>query len=30
MLEITKNYVLDEDQKPIAVKILIAEFEKIA
>ncbi|EPF21840.1 hypothetical protein NIES3806_27230 [Microcystis aeruginosa NIES-3806] len=30
MLEITKNYVLDEDQKLIAVKILIAEFEKIA
>ena len=29
MLEITKNYVLDKDQKLIAVKILIAEFEKI-
>ncbi len=30
MLEINKSYVLDEDQKLIAVKILIAEFEKIA
>ena len=29
MLEITKNYVLDKDQKPIAVQIPIAEFEKI-
>ncbi len=29
MLEINKNYVLDEDQKPIAVQIPIAEFEKI-
>lgn len=29
MLEINKNYVLDADQKPIAVQISIAEFEKI-
>ncbi|GCE61860.1 hypothetical protein MiAbB_03803 [Microcystis aeruginosa NIES-4285] len=29
MLEINKSYVLDKDQKLIAVKILIAEFEKI-
>ncbi len=29
MLEINKNYVLDKDQKPIAVQIPIAEFEKI-
>lgn len=29
MLEITKNYVLDKDQKPIAVQIPIAKFEKI-
>jgi hypothetical protein len=29
MLEITKNYVLDKHQKPIAVQIPIAEFEKI-
>jgi hypothetical protein len=29
MLEIHKNYVLDENQKPIAVQIPIAEFEKI-
>jgi hypothetical protein len=27
MLEITKNYVLDKDQKPIAVQIPIAENE---
>jgi hypothetical protein len=26
MLEINKNYVLDKDQKPIAVQIPIAEF----
>ncbi len=30
MLEINKNYVLDKDQKPIAVQIPIAEFEKTA
>ena len=29
MLEINKNYVLDKNQKPIAVQIPIAEFEKI-
>jgi RelB Antitoxin alpha helical domain len=29
MLEINKNYVLDNHQKPIAVQIPIAEFEKI-
>jgi hypothetical protein len=29
MLEIHKNYVLDENQQPIAVQISIAEFEKI-
>jgi hypothetical protein len=29
MLEITKSYVLDKYQKPIAVQIPIAEFEKI-
>ncbi len=29
MLEINKNYVLDKDQKPIAVQIPITEFEKI-
>ena len=29
MLEIHKNYVLDEKQQPIAVQIPIAEFEKI-
>ncbi|MGK7925609.1 MAG: hypothetical protein AB4290_10250 [Spirulina sp.] len=29
MLEIHKNYVLDENQKAIAVQIPIAEFEKI-
>ena len=29
MLEINKSYVLDKDQKPIAVQISIAEFEKI-
>ena len=29
MLEIHKNYVFNENQKPIAVQIPIAEFEKI-
>ena len=29
MLEINKNYVLDNNQKTIAVQIPIAEFEKI-
>lgn len=29
MLEIHKNYLLDENQQPIAVQIPIAEFEKI-
>ena len=29
MLEITKNYVLDENQKPIAVQIPLDEFTKI-
>ena len=29
MLEIHKNYLLDGNQKPIAVQIPIAEFEKI-
>ena len=29
MLEINKNFVLDTNQKPIAVQIPIAEFEKI-
>lgn len=29
MLEIHKNYVLDENQRPIAVQIPIAEFEQI-
>ncbi|MBU7584410.1 MAG: hypothetical protein KAF91_16085 [Nostoc sp. TH1S01] len=29
MLEISKNYVMDENQQPIAVQILIADFEKI-
>lgn len=29
MLNITKNYVLDENQKAIAVQIPIADFEKI-
>ena len=29
MLEIHKNYVMDENQQPIAVQIPIAEFEKI-
>lgn len=29
MLEIHKNYVLDENQQPVAVQIPIVEFEKI-
>ncbi|MBF2016615.1 MAG: hypothetical protein IGS23_15730 [Rivularia sp. T60_A2020_040] len=29
MLEIHKNYVIDENQQPIAVQIPITEFEKI-
>ncbi len=29
MLEINKNYVLDKNQKAIAVQIPITEFEKI-
>ena len=29
MLEINKNYVLDENQNAIAIQIPIAEFEKI-
>ena len=29
MLEINKNYLLDSNQKPIAVQIPISEFEKI-
>ncbi|MCC5616434.1 hypothetical protein LC605_15420 [Nostoc sp. CHAB 5836] len=29
MLEITRNYVMDENQQPIAVQISIADFEKI-
>ncbi len=29
MLEITKNYVMDENQQPIAVQIPIADFDKI-
>ena len=29
MLEINKNNLLDSNQKPIAVQIPIAEFEKI-
>lgn len=28
MLEVYKNYVLDENQQPIAVQIPIAEFEE--
>lgn len=28
MLEIHKNYVLDENQQPVAVQIPIAEFAK--
>lgn len=29
MLEIHKNYILDENQRPIAVQVPIAEFEQI-
>lgn len=29
MLKIHKNYVFDENQKPLAVQIPIAEFERI-
>lgn len=29
MLEFHKNYILDENQQPIAVQIPIAEFEQI-
>ncbi|MEJ6484860.1 hypothetical protein N0Y54_26680 [Nostoc punctiforme UO1] len=29
MLEVNKNYVLDENKQPIYVQIPIAEFEKI-
>ncbi|WP_260446879.1 hypothetical protein [Nostoc sp. 2RC] len=29
MLKITKNYVMDENQQPIAVQIPIADFDKI-
>lgn len=29
MLEIHKNYILDENQQPVAVQIPIAEFAKI-
>lgn len=29
MLEIHKNYILDENQRPIAVQVPIAEFERI-
>lgn len=29
MLEIHKNYVLDENQQPVAVQIPISEFEQI-
>ena len=29
MLKINKNYVLDSNEKPIAVQIPITEFEKI-
>lgn len=29
MLEVHKNYVLNEQQQPIAVQISIAEFEQI-
>jgi hypothetical protein len=29
MLEIHKNYIVDENQQPIAVQIPLAEFEKI-
>jgi hypothetical protein len=29
MLNITKNYIIDENQQTVAVQIPIAEFEKI-
>ncbi|HEY9620522.1 MAG TPA: hypothetical protein V6C78_09135 [Crinalium sp.] len=29
MLKLHKNYILDENQRPIAVQIPIAEFEQI-
>ncbi|WP_373526912.1 hypothetical protein [Nostoc sp.] len=29
MLELHKSYVIDENKRPIAVQIPIAEFEKI-
>lgn len=29
MLEVHKNYVLDENEQPVAVQIPIAEFERI-
>lgn len=29
MLELHKNYILDENQRPIAVQVPIAEFEQI-
>lgn len=29
MLELHKSYVIDDNQRPIAVQIPIAEFEKI-
>jgi hypothetical protein len=29
MLEIHKNYIIDENNQPIAVQIPLAEFEKI-
>ncbi|MFE1748693.1 hypothetical protein [Coleofasciculus sp. H7-2] len=29
MLKITKSYILDENQQPVAVQIPIAEFEQI-
>ncbi|WP_443689648.1 hypothetical protein [Nostoc mirabile] len=29
MPEITKNYVMNENQQPIAVQISIADFEQI-
>ncbi|WP_017719900.1 hypothetical protein [Kamptonema formosum] len=30
MLEIHKNYLIDENQQPVAVQITLAEFEKIS
>jgi hypothetical protein len=29
MLQINKNYILDQNQKPIAVQIPMTEFEQI-